>query len=264
LIVHRDAGWLACDPSLNAPRCGPIDLSPSAARTSTARSGKALLVADQRSVLELLTAVAGDWVKVPLSPPGSTDAAISPDGTKIAFSANTMQSIDANDIWIANVDGSGSKQLTDMPHLQHLPTWTPRGEILFLSGRGDDHHDIWIVKPGDAPRPLVQNHGYCFDPAMSDKGDLAFSSNKDGNYDIWLKPVAGGALRKIVASPSFEGQPVFSPDGERLAYVVYDERGGHLRVHELATGRDEALPIDGDIRNPIWIEGPCSGILGKH
>lgn len=206
----------------------------------------------------LLRTVDGSRVSEQYEGGSVTDGAIAVDGERLALSKHVGRLRDANDIWVGNADGAGDPlQVTNMPGLQHYPTWTPKGDLLFLSGTGGRSHDIWFVKIGEEPRPLLTNHGYCFDPAMSVLGDLAFSSDKLGGYDIWLLRSGRPAPELLVGSTAHDAEPTFSPDGKWIAYIRSDPRGSELRVHELDTGVDTAIPVGREVRSPIWVRGRC-------
>ena len=83
-------------------------------------------------------------IKLPIK--GTVDAVVSPDGKHIAFSLSVADSIDNNHIWLVNIKGEKLKQVTNMAGLQHEPVWSQDGQwIYFLSGDGNQSHDIWRV-----------------------------------------------------------------------------------------------------------------------
>jgi len=53
---------------------------------------------------------------------------------------------------------------------------------------------------------------------------IAYTSDKGGNFDIWVQPVAGGRPVQVTTDPANDWQPVWSPDGNNLAFR--SERGG--------------------------------------
>ena len=53
----------------------------------------------------------------------------------------------------------------------------------------------------------------------SDAPYIAFSSNRDWNYDIYIMDIKGKNLQNLTNSPTDESKPAFSPDGHRMAYV---------------------------------------------
>ncbi|MDX1523970.1 MAG: protein kinase, partial [Anaerolineae bacterium] len=63
-----------------------------------------------------------------------TAPALSPDGSLVAFMSRRAGNWD---IYVANSDGSGLRQLTDDPADDGLPTWSPDGRaIAFVTSRG--------------------------------------------------------------------------------------------------------------------------------
>lgn len=62
-----------------------------------------------------------------------SDAAWSPDGTRIAYELHGLSS---TDIYVINVDGTGAVRLTNEPGFDHIePAWSPDGlQIVFRLG----------------------------------------------------------------------------------------------------------------------------------
>ena len=63
----------------------------------------------------------------------------------------------------------------------------------------------------------------------SDVSHIAFSSKRDGNYDIYMMDTKGKNLQKLTNHPGNEYSPAFSPDGRWMAYV--SNRDGNLEVY---------------------------------
>lgn len=147
------------------------------------------------------------------------DAALSPDGTKIAFSLSTADSIDNNDIWIFDIESEQLTKLTSMSRLQHEPTWSNDGAyVYFLSGDGGQTHDIWRVNISTkATEQITVNEGYHFDIALNTANDLAYSGNKNGNYDIWIRQNKQ-ELRSITDDQALDARPDWSPDAQWLLF----------------------------------------------
>jgi dipeptidyl aminopeptidase/acylaminoacyl peptidase len=69
----------------------------------------------------------------------------SPDGSRVAFSVTTMD-LEANkgrkDIWLAAMDGSGSRRLTTDPATDFSPRWSGDKSLYFLSTRSGSSQ-VW-------------------------------------------------------------------------------------------------------------------------
>ncbi len=89
-------------------------------------------------------------------------------------------------------------------------------------------------------------------PAAAGDGALAFVSQRSGDEQLWTLTPAG--LRRITSlPPSTVGEPRWSPDGSRLAFVA--TRGGRSDI--LIVGRDGGAVLqltndDADDASPVW------------
>jgi len=63
-------------------------------------------------------------------------------------------------------------------------------------------------------------------PSLSPDGrSVAFVSNRDGQFDIWVGLAAGGRLIRVTNDSSVESHPSWSPDGTKLAFAKLKESG---------------------------------------
>ena len=63
-------------------------------------------------------------------------------------------------------------------------------------------------------------------PALSPDGrSVAFVSNRDGNYNIYVGLVRGGNLLQITHDANLKSRPSWSPDGSTIAYARLDHSG---------------------------------------
>lgn len=72
--------------------------------------------------------------------------------------------------------------------------------------------------------PFTTFPGGEYEPAFSPDGSqIAFvwSGGREDNYDIYVRPVASGAVRRLTSDPAGEGSPCWSPDGSEIAFVRY-------------------------------------------
>jgi serine/threonine protein kinase len=67
---------------------------------------------------------------------------------------------------------------------------------------------------------LTNGLGFSDSPVWSPDGAVfAFSSNKSGNFEIYVRRVEGGGEINITKDPSEDVQPAFSPNGTEIAFV---------------------------------------------
>ena len=88
----------------------------------------------------------------------------------------------------------------------------------------------------------------------SDVPYIAFSSNRNWNYDIYIMDIKGKNLQNLTNSPANEFEPAFSPDGQRMAYVSYRHDGyAEIYVMNLQTKVSHRLTHHPKHdNNPAW------------
>lgn len=172
-------------------------------------------------------------VETPLALPraGVFDAAIAPDGQRIAFSVRSDGGGDDNDIWIADADGSApARRIVAMPRLQHEPRWSPSGRwIYFLSGDGRTRHDVWRAALETGAREQVTVDGrFHFELAIGPGERLAYSSNRTGNYEVYAQEGVSGKAVQWTEHEALDGHPTWVDHGRAL--VIHSDRAGRLNL----------------------------------
>src|SRR5919204_5459475 len=65
-----------------------------------------------------------------------TDPAVSKDHIAFAY---------ANDLWVANLDGSDVRRLTSHPGVESGPKFSPDGKRIAFTGRYEGNTDVYVV-----------------------------------------------------------------------------------------------------------------------
>ena len=144
-----------------------------------------------------------------------------PGGKRIVFSASTADSRDA-DIFVANVDGSGMRNLTFSPGIDTSPTWSPTGtQIAFISDRSGTPQ-VWIMdSDGSNLRRLVEEGGHCDSPDWSPNGRFilySWQAPRQWKHDVYLAEVATGKLYQLTRDFGAGENPHWSPDGRHITF----------------------------------------------
>jgi tricorn protease-like protein len=70
---------------------------------------------------------------------------------------------------------------------------------------------------------------------------------------LFRMPVGGGTAEQVTFGPSYDDEPVFSPDGRRVAFVSdRDGSEGNVFVLELATGAITQVTHESSAGRPTW------------
>jgi TolB protein len=92
-------------------------------------------------------------------------------------------------------------------------------------------------------------------PAPSPDGQkIAFMSQQEGNWDIYIVNADGSNLRRLTEDPAEDGLPTWSPDGRVLAFASY--RGESWGIWAMT-------PSGGGQRLLFEMEGSPDGFVGR-
>ncbi len=159
-----------------------------------------------------------------------SDPMLSPDGTRIVY-CSERESI-YSQIYVMNNDGSGAKRLTNSNNGDACgPAWSPNGKRIayyaFAQTQPSRNPEIWLMDAdGTNPKKLTE-HG--MDPTWSPDGrQIAFSSRRDGLFQIYAMNSDGSNVRRLTKNKSEDSNPAWAPDGSAILYIsaTGDDRRG--------------------------------------
>ena len=158
----------------------------------------------------------------------------SPIEDKIVYSTYFPQN-DNYDIFIMNDDGTEKVNLTNTPSYEKFPQFSPDGSFIIYQGWEKGYMEIFFYGLLDKnkiniTRNIKSNdiisHGNSFSP---DGETIVFTSERDGNRNIFTSKINGTELKQITSHQSNDYEPVFSKDGESIVFT--SERDGNKQIY---------------------------------
>lgn len=233
---------------------------PVAVRSTAALVGAGILTALVLAYLTLLFAAPGVLPAFLRWGTGPTVPGPSPEG-RISFVRTTESSVP--NLFVVNPDGSNQQQLT---HDIYIDTafWSPDGRYIVAQARLNNVASILRVEVGPDNKPVGINinltEGETSDnvfPAWSpDSSQIAFQSKRSGgDYQVHVMNADGSDKRMVTDGKGLAKQPVWSPDGQSIAFVLSDGVSAKSEIHVVPAtgGAARALTSNGSVKsNPIW------------
>ena len=168
---------------------------------------------------------------------GAESPAISPDGTRIAFTR--FDAAGSRRIVVAPLSDTGRANVltTDADGLwnHESPAWSPDGQTICYAA----HADLWIVPAAGGPAARLTTDGEAdFEPAWSSDGRwVYFTSMRGQTTAIWRVSAGGGTPERVTMGSGPERQPSLSQDGLRLTYSTFS-LNSNLVVRAEQTGKE--------------------------
>ena len=108
--------------------------------------------------------------------------------------------------------------------------------------------DIWTAKEnGTSIQRLTDNKARDVYPRFSpDGGSIAFSSNRDGNYDVFVIPAAGGKPKQLTFHSADDNVVGWTPDGRKIVFSSVRAKGAFPSVATLFE-----VSVDGGVEQPV-------------
>ena len=182
------------------------------------------------------------------TPGYDAEATVSPDGKKIVFTSERDGDLD---LYSMNIDGSNIKRLTDAIGYDGGAFFSPDSKQIVYRRSAQEtpeaittyrsllaQHlvvptvfEIWVMNAdGSNKRQVTKLGSASFAPFFTPDGkSIIFCTNyfdpdkanrrQQPNFDLALINVDGTGLERVTFYESFDGFPMFSPDGKKLVFA---------------------------------------------
>jgi Tol biopolymer transport system component len=200
---------------------GPRPVSLDARQPMFSQDGKSLIVKGTTGGLSgvFVTDDRGRVLEILIDRDSAYWPVLSPDGGEVMFAEMTL------DYKLLRRKSNGvisEVQANNRPILAYNALWSDDNRLVFQGCA------TWLEQPGEcgtwvtdanniAPvRIIVGNHGR---PMDAKSGLLAYMSDEDGDWDIYLVSLGGGEPQNITLNRSQDGLAAIAPDGKSVAYI---------------------------------------------
>ncbi|MDO8952837.1 MAG: PDZ domain-containing protein [Draconibacterium sp.] len=164
--------------------------------------------------------------------PGCSSFAVNTTDTRLmhqpAISSTHIVFVYANDLWIADSDGSNVRRLTSDAGIESNPCFSPDGKLIAFSAEYEGNTDVYTIPvEGGMPQRLTWHpstdnvRGFTPDG----KAVLFASSREDfsNRYtQLFTIALSGGFPTKLVIPNGFQAS--YSPNGKQMAYTPIPPR----------------------------------------
>ncbi|TFH48616.1 MAG: peptidase S41, partial [Bacteroidia bacterium] len=145
-----------------------------------------------------------------------------------AISADKIAFIYAEDLWVANLDGTQPRRLTVDEGIESSPAFSPDGKWIIFTAEYDGNRDVFILpSEGGIPVRLTWHPGADIARGFTPDGkNVLFISQRstftNRYFQLFTVPVTGGFPSQLEIPNAFYAS--YSPDGQSMAYTPIADR----------------------------------------
>lgn len=175
----------------------------------------------------------------------------SPDGKWLAFLSDRSGTYQ---LYVAGPTGANPTKVSGCTGDAEEFGWGPGSDVLVVScAVSTAEDDIYLVNRSGGSLNLTSQVGaHNRDPRISSSNQIAFSSDRDGDDEIFTMDEVGGNVKQLTANAKTDTLPVWSPDGSKIGFIS-DRAATATELYTMnADGTAQALIRAQLVRGIAW------------
>jgi len=173
--------------------------------------------------------------------------------TRIAFVSDESG---RKEVYISDVLGLHTRQVTHHRHLVVSPRFSPDGRYLAYSSYHSGNQNLYLtdLRQNRITRAISRRRGMNLAPAWSPDGKtMIVTLSKDGNPDLYLIDRQGKIIRQLTSRTGINVSATWSPDGKFIAFVSDRSGTPQLYIMNMKNSRVRRLTFQGsENTEPSW------------
>jgi Tol biopolymer transport system component len=176
---------------------------------------------------------------------------ISPDGKSLSFHRGTRS---IQNIYVQAINApDSSKQVTHGKNRKMSHQWSPNGNSLLFDSNTRGDKNLWLVNLNtlqienlgakDGQHPMLSNDGKIF-------------AYQEARYqaNLWQHNLKTGATSQLIASPKYDNNPAYAPDGKSIAFATNKHGYSAIWLYDLVIQQQRLLLSipDKSLLSPQW------------